>query len=383
MADPKFANLPGIAYDQPDIYETADVVDQETSDYYDEEPENESIERLHISTKDSFNKFKGKYLTGHVDFSDSLSKRLRTGYDARSGEWELAGEGEKESPIQKCRRLQCEMDELMQEIVALQTDQTISKEEKESYEAVGTVVTSAKKVLDSLRLEQVLGKEAVASAADSEIKKLVSQVEEYKKSGGMAAIQLPAQGNELAQSTRIAQLEHSLHQLESAVGARPEKLSRLASSLGTNTLLDAVQQLATKAALLQPTQLDLIEARLNNLATKMDAIAEKSTATNQDSTRDQKTMELYEIAKRTEPITQILPDMLNRMKALESLHNYATNFSKIIAELEATQQTLTLSIGNNKALLQGVQEAFAVNLENVNKEVTKLEERMKKVVDKK
>lgn len=61
----------------------------------------------------------------------------------------------------------------------------------------------------------------------------------------------------------------------------------------------------------------------------------------------------------------------------------ATNFSKIIAELEATQQTLTLSIGNNKALLQGVQEAFAVNLENVNKEVTKLEERMKKVVDKK
>lgn len=71
------------AYDQPDVYESEDVVDQETSDYYDEEPESESIERLHISTKDSFNKFKGKYLTGHVDFSDSLSKRLRTGYDAR------------------------------------------------------------------------------------------------------------------------------------------------------------------------------------------------------------------------------------------------------------------------------------------------------------
>lgn len=61
----------------------------------------------------------------------------------------------------------------------------------------------------------------------------------------------------------------------------------------------------------------------------------------------------------------------------------ATNFSKIIAELETTQQTLTLSIGNNKALLQGVQEAFAVNLENVNKEVTKLEERMNKVINKK
>lgn len=244
---------------------------------------------------------------------------------SRSGDWELAGEGEKETPIQKCRRLQCEMDELMQDIVALQTDKAISKEEKESYEAVGTVVTSARKVLDSLRLEQVLGKEAVASAAESEIKKLVNQVEEYKKSGGIA-LQLPAQSGELSQSTRIAQLEHNLHLLESAVGAKPEKLSRLASSLGTNTLLDAVQQLSTKAALLQPTQLDLIEARLNNLATKMDAIAEKSAATNQDAARDQKTMELYEIAKRTEPITQILPDMLNRMKALESLHNYGKSF---------------------------------------------------------
>ncbi len=69
------------------------------------------------------------------------------------------------------------------------------------------MVSSAKKVLDSLRFEQVRGKEAVASAADSEIKKLVSQVEEYKKTGGIAVVQLPLQGSELSR------LEHSLQQL--------------------------------------------------------------------------------------------------------------------------------------------------------------------------
>lgn len=57
----------------------------------------------------------------------------------------------------------------------------------------------------------------------------------------------------------------------------------------------------------------------------------------------------------------------------------ATNFSKIISEQESAQQNLTLSLANNKALLQGVQEAFAVNLENVNKEVAKLEDRLKAV----
>lgn len=77
------------AYDQPDIYETSDVTEQETSDYYEEEPENESIDRLHISTKDSFNKFKGKYLTGYVDFSDKIGRKIRTGYDARFVDFNL------------------------------------------------------------------------------------------------------------------------------------------------------------------------------------------------------------------------------------------------------------------------------------------------------
>ena len=241
----------------------------------------------------------------------------------RSGEWELAAEGEKETPIQKCRRLQCEMDELMQEILTIQADTKISKEEKESYETVGNVVNNAKKVLDSLRLEQVLGKETVAgNNTDTEVKQLISQVEEFKKSGGLAAVKLVPTNSDLVQTTRVANLEHRLHELETAVGAKSEKLSRLTSSLGSNTLLDAVRQLSTRAALLQPSQLDLIEARLSNLSTKMDSIAEKSTGSNQDAARDQKTLELYEIAKRTEPITQILPEMLNRMQALESLHNY-------------------------------------------------------------
>lgn len=312
------------AYDQPDIFETADVAEQETSDYYEEEPENESIERLHISTKDSYNKFRGKYLTGYVDFSDKLGKKLRTGYDATSGEWELAAEGERETPIQRCRRLQCEMNELMEEITVIQSDSAISKEEKESYEAVSTVVSSAKKVLESLKLEQILGKEAV-SGNQKEVKKLMAQVDEYKKSGNSEPIKIIG-GFDLSQTTRIAELEHRLHVLETAIGAKPEKLSRLASSLGTSSLLEAVQQLSTKAALLQPNQLDLIEARLGNLATKMDGLGEKASGSNHDVARDQKTLELYEIAKRTEPITQILPDMLDRMKALESLHKYGRIF---------------------------------------------------------
>ncbi|EAT42431.1 AAEL006029-PA [Aedes aegypti] len=379
MADPKFQFLPYIAHDQPDVYETPDAPESETSDFYDEEPANESIERLHISTKDSYNKFKGKYLTGNVDFSDRIGKKIRNGYDAVSGEWDLAGEGEKETPIQKCLRLQCEMNELMEEITASQADATKTKEEKASYEAVFDVVGTAKKVLESLKLEQAIGSETVAMGAETEAKKLLTKIEEYKKSVGAD----PAKtATELVYSSRIAELEHRLHELEVAVGAKPEKISRLAGSAGAGNLIEAVQSISAKAALLQPQQLDLIETRLGNLLLKMAAIDEKSAATGQDANREQKILELYEIAKTTEPIVQILPDMLNRMQTLESLHKYATNFSKLFAELETTQASILKGIASNKTLLTGVQEAFAQNLENVNKEVKKLDERMKTLQEK-
>lgn len=224
------------------------------------------------------------------------------------------------------------MNELMDEITTLQNDSTVSMEERESYETVSNVVTTAKRVLDSLRLEQVLGKESVATSSDKQVKNLISQVEDYKKSGKAVVTDLlkVQNQNELAYTSRIAELEHKIHKIEQTIGAKPEKISRLNSSLGTKNLLEAVQQLSTKSALLQPNQLDMIEQRLGNLAAKMDSFADKSASggegTPGDSMRDQKILELYDLAKSTEPVTKILPDMLDRMQTLESLHSYGNYF---------------------------------------------------------
>lgn len=250
-------------------------------------------------------------------------------YVFSSGVWELTGDGEKETPVQKCQRLQCEMSELMDEITSLQNDNSVSKEERESYDGVSRVVLTAKKVLDSLRLEQVLGKEAIASSSEKQVKHLISQVEEYKKGVPATAAELMKLNSqsELSYTTRIAELEHKLHQIEQTVGvAKPDKISRLNSSLGTKNLLEAVQQLSTKSALLQPNQLDVIEQRLANLASKMDQFNDKAADSGSDPVRDQKIVELYDLAKSTEPITKVLPDMLERMKTLESLHSYGKLF---------------------------------------------------------
>lgn len=378
------------------MYETPDVPEDTTSDYF-EDNDAECIERLHISSEDSNNKFKGKYLTG--DYAQ---------HGVRGGCWELAAHGEKETPIEKYRRIKCEMDELMNEIVESNANADTSKKEKENYESISAAVHSAQKVLGSLRLEKVLGTETVSSASDSEIKKLIAQVEDFRKDRDCDR---KTQIIQLEHTKRVAELEARLHRIESIIGTRPpEQLNRLASTLDTNgTLLDSVQQISTKAALLQPSQLDQIETRIAAITTKLNSINEKTSAlSGKTSGNDDKVSALYDIAKKTEPIAKLLPDVLRRMKALESLHNHgefqfffrffvlhicrkyaksltqacfflfaANNFGKTINELESTQSALVSTLNGNKALLQNVQETFALNLESVNQEVGKLESRLK------
>lgn len=305
------------------MYETPDVPEESTSDFY-EDPETEIIERLHISSDDSYNKFKKKYLTGNVDYSDKSGNR----YDVRAGCWELAADGEKESPIEKYRRIKCEMDELMQEITNLNTNAAVSKENKKSYEAVSVVVNSARKVLGSLRLEQVLGSETAATTSDGEVKRLLKEVDDFRKTSDDGATKPPTLSSlspqQLEQTKRIAELEAHLHRVETLIGApQSEKLNRLASTLETNgTLLDSVQKISTKAALLQPAQLDDIEARIAALTTKLNTINQKCSYLGRKTGDDDKVQELFAIAKKTEPVTKLLPNMLQRMKTLEELHNY-------------------------------------------------------------
>lgn len=77
----------------------------------------EHIEQLHIDAKQATLKFKDKTISvNRADFSDSLNKLHKHGYDVLSKDWELVAQGEKETPLQKYHRLQCELKELMDEV---------------------------------------------------------------------------------------------------------------------------------------------------------------------------------------------------------------------------------------------------------------------------
>ncbi|XP_066260880.1 dynactin subunit 2 [Euwallacea similis] len=391
MADPKYADLPGIAYDEPDVYETNDLPESEQADNF-YELENEPVERIHISSEEAFNKFKGKFLDAtNVDFSEKVSKKIRTGYDARSGDWELAGQGVKETPIQKYQRLQCEIKELLEEVNNLGK----AKEDEKLDCLVPTdQVEQSLKLLADLKLEETLGEELIAKISDPEgtqIKKLLAQLEQFKqkvnkqlesnsKEGGENIVYQfkyrPEQAK-LQQTARLAELEGRLHRLESVLGASSDKLARLATATNKGSLMEVAQYLSATASMLDSSQLDHIEGRLSAMAQKLEALGQKKKDLQQDDEKDKMILELYELVKSSDNIKELLPQTVERLKSLEALHNKATEFTKTLTQIELAQAEIGCNVQNNKTLLQGVQESFAVNLNEINQKIMDLDSRIK------
>ncbi|KAL1137791.1 hypothetical protein AAG570_009487, partial [Ranatra chinensis] len=366
--------------------------------------ESESIERLHINASDAFSKFKDKSLSStNIDFSDRLSKHRRIGYDARSGVWELAGSEDKETPLQRYQRLQCEMKELLEDISAIKVMEDGMKEE--SQVAMASHVESMLKHLEDLRLEKSLGTEVIGNLTDpqgAQLKKLLSQLEnlssvkQKQNSDGSKGktIEVGQEGEvryqvnakpsnaQLVQAARIAELEAKINRLNSLISTTPSSVRRMGG--GDRSLIETARWVAGKTALLDQSQLEAAEARISNLLTKLDQIAERSAQItgNRNTEQDNKISELYELAKTTEDMSQVLPRALERMLALETLHQQGTEFAKSLSELESLQRVLTASCESNKEMLQRLEENFSSNLVALKSNIESLDSRLK-ALDKK
>ncbi|XP_044754232.1 dynactin subunit 2 [Coccinella septempunctata] len=397
MADSKYADLPGIAHDEPDVYETTDLPESDqVGDFY-YEKDSEVIERIHIEPDQAFNKFKGKYLNQrNADFSDRISNTNRTGYDAISGNWELTGDGQNESPIQKYNRLYCELNELLEDVTKIQS----TKSDKGDDLVTPAQIQDALSKLKALQLEESLGSDMLSTMDDPQrflLKKLESELEQFSKiakeppqgeektdeSGIVYHINYKPELAKLKQTSRVAQLEARVHHLETVLGASNEKLNRLSAGTSKDSLLETAQHLAAVATLLDSAQLDHIEGRLTALMQKLEAIQDKTKEIDEEDERNKMVNELYDMVKSGENIIKLLPKTIERLKSLEGLHNKAAELMTTLIKVESIQGEISSSVVNNKELLQGVQESFAHNLNEINETILSLDNRIKALKAKK
>ncbi|KAM4643965.1 dynactin subunit 2 isoform 1-T1 [Amazona ochrocephala] len=426
MADPKYADLPGIARNEPDVYETSDLPEDDQAEFEAEELTSTSVEHLIINPNAAYEKFRDKRLgTEGVDFSDRITKSRTTGYE--SGEYEMVGEdlGAKETPQQRYQRLQYEVQELAREVEQIQsTVKEVAAEEELTPMALARQVEGLKQQLVSSHLEKLLGPTAAIDFADPDgalAKRLLQQLEVAKCSKGTpgkSPAKAPAptadavtfelywrpEQEQFAQSARMAELEKRLAQLEATVRCEPDSQVRgvggllprpscphpaplmqfpspqnpLLVGLKGTSLMETVQVLQAKVNILDVAVLDQVEARLQSVLGKVNEIA-KHKSTVQDADTQSKIHHIYETLQRWDPVASALPDIVQRLVTLRDLHEQAIQFGQVLLHLDTTQQEVAGALKDNAVLLAEVQKTMKENLAIVEDNFAAIDARIKRL----
>ncbi|XP_072263490.1 dynactin subunit 2 [Pyxicephalus adspersus] len=400
MADPKYADLPGIARNEPDVYETSDLPEDDQAEFDAEELTSTSVEHIIVNPNAAYDKFKDKRVgTKGLDFSDRISKSKRTGYE--SGEYELLGEGIglKETPQQKYQRLLHEVQELSQEVEKIQsTVKESTTEEKLTPVALAKQVATLKQQLVSNHLEKLLGPDAAINLTDPDgalAKRLLTQLDVAKtrkgpegkspakgsdKDGGLVTYELhcrPEQ-NKFSQAAKLAELEKRLSELESAVRCDQDPQNPLTVGLQGSNLMDTVEILQAKVNMLDVSSLDQVEARLQSVLGKMNEIAKHKAAV-EDADTESKVHQLFDIVQKWDSMSGTLPQVVQRLVALKQLHEQAMQFGQLLTHLDTTQQMIANSLKDNKNALAVVQKAMKENLATVEDNFSSIDSRLKKL----
>lgn len=401
MADPKYADLPGIARNEPDVYETSDLPEDDQAEFDAEELTSTSVEHIIVNPNAAYDKFKDKKIgTKGLDFSDRISKSKRNGYE--SGEYEILGEGTgvKETPQQKYQRLLHEVQELTQEVEKIQsTVKDSTAEEKLTPVALAKQVAALKQQLVSNHLEKLLGPDAAINLTDPDgalAKRLLTQLDAAKTrkvpegkspaqgsaqdAGGLVTYELhcrPEQ-DKFSQAAKVAELEKRIGELETAVRFDQDTQNPLTVGLQGSNLMDTVEILQAKVNLLDVASLDQVEARLQSVLGKMNEIA-KHKAAIEDADTESKVHQLYDVVQKWDSMSGTLPQVVQRLVTLKQLHEQAMQFGQLLTHLDTTQQMISNSLKDNTTSLAIVQKAMKENLATVEDNFATIDSRIKKL----
>ncbi|XP_066564497.1 dynactin subunit 2 [Amia ocellicauda] len=403
MADPKYANLPGIASNEPDVYETSDLPEDDQAQFESEELCSDSVERIVVNPNAAYDKFKDKRVsTKGLDFSDRISKTRRIGYE--SGEYEILAEGcgVKETPQQKYQRLVNEIQELTEEVDQIKTStKESSSEERLTPAALAQQAAKLKQQLVASHLESMLGPHAHIALTDPDgalAQRLLTQLEVVRGRGaggrsaevGKAGVKGPdgvvvyelhsrPEQDHFTEAAKISELEKRLAELETAMGSGgPERQSPLTTGVQGSSLVDTIELLQARVSALDSATLDQVEARLQSVLGKMNEIAKHKSAI-EDAETQNKVSKLYDVIQKWDSMATSLPQVVQRLIAVRELHEQAMQFGQLLTHLDTTQQMINNSLKDNTTLLSQVQQTMKENLAAVEENFASLDTRMKKL----
>ncbi|CAL2036149.1 unnamed protein product [Caenorhabditis brenneri] len=288
-------------------------------------PSHPDIELVSVDIDEALKKYKNRVLNlTSSDFSDSIAKKRRHAFGNNQYVLEVAGAGfgGTETADEKLNRILYEIADLNEQI--------------RSDENVKTDLLNAE-VLENLEKEV----------------KTLQGVKTNEKEAVKVEVELP----KVRVDSKVATLENRLRRIEQVIGS---------SVIPSAPVLDTIEDLKLRCETLNHSYVSGLEQRLNVMLTKLEKIDETRRANNDiDENLDKKVNEILELMQKWDVACSSLPSNVNKVKALNRLHEQAQHFASGLSHLKTIREKLEKEVAQGReAIIEyettGKQELAAV-----------------------
>jgi len=347
--DPKYSGLPGIAWDQPDLFETiqggGDDDSTETTDTESEDPE-----KLHLSS-----------LSWIGDMEVGVEK------------------DEKETIMQRFLRLRCEIGELMEDL----DEMTESTRASSNSEGLSIQVKTLSSQLEACQVGAEPGTESVSNVGLDNLTKQISALKtpgKDKKIEGVDGVYQVYIQNENQGSVDVANVDARLAVLEKAVGNPSNSERRVLSSQTDNqNLSKSMKILEDRKAFMRPQHIDHVEGRLSALHFKINSISEQKSAV-ENATKDDKVNKLAALVTGQSSLASgVLPELVERLEAVTSLREAADSWADVVEGVEQQQRETKEVIKDTEKDLVETREFFDKNIAGIHEKCNLLQNGLQQI----
>ncbi|KAI9283951.1 Dynamitin-domain-containing protein [Umbelopsis sp. AD052] len=431
----KYSTLPDID-DQPDVFETEDnegndhirSFESQEAQYSDDE--NEDVDKQGVPLKDAASRFQGAVVdASDTDFSDRLTRRRKAMYRTfikrstlETSEYELLPKDPTlhETSLQKLRRLQYELQELSDEVEKKKEDEVTSTEVRQGdlLSQISYLQSDLSRISSSLTGRGEDEQDGLTAQA-AEARQLIKQLEVYKNivaaddhvpnepekaaspaaNGETLTYELfynPKTAQHLKQA-QIVEIDSRIAKLEHLIGySSGDNVDSLPNNLSSTSIVALVSKLEKQMTVLsQPRHLDMISRRVKLVNSELDKLNElkhgKGEAGNNSNygnnqkngevnavsdATDDRINTLFDLMKKVEPMLNITPAVLTRLKALQGLHTESATFSESIKMISEEQAKITDELENLGGVSNKLQKSFQENDANIQANMQIMDDRM-------
>ncbi|OAA42965.1 Dynamitin subunit 2 [Beauveria brongniartii RCEF 3172] len=401
----KYANLPDLDLSAPDIYETPELTDdnstiptaaartQSDDDFYDVDDDTEAISRSRLRIGEARSRFEPAAVdTAGVDFSDRVdgkrksykasSRRQRILQDGTTELGDLSDDDDEESLERRIARLTREVQETKDEYATLKGSPDAQED---------TRLQSLSDLLASMSLPGAVTREtATANTTTAD-----ESATEKEIGGPTYTITYAPTYEQTHALAKAADFDRRLLALEKGLGISLSVSAEAGEGGLPRAILPTLDNMDKQIATLaqaSTANLDAISRRVRTLASDQDKLndaREKAKALREelgkasgpssqaqaDDAAEQETKinALYAVLPTIESLAPMLPPLLDRLRSLRAIHADAAAASQTLDQIEQRQADMTAELKQWREGLQKLEETMKESDSTVKGNMTVME----------